>query len=94
MNPSEEKYPDIEQEFVREIVKRQIAKYPHSAPEIVSQLLAKLKQQSYSQHDLQQKYDRLLESYLDVNEAYLATLDLLRQQRKLPFRDRSNPNTF
>lgn len=86
MNPSEETYPYIEQEFAQETVKRQIAKYPHSAPEIVLQLLTKLKQQSYRQYDLQQKYDKLLESYLDVNEAYLATLNLLR--------DRSKPNPF
>ena len=84
MNPSEETYPNIEQEFVRETIKRQVAKHPHTAPEIVSQLLTKLKQQSHKQYDLQQKYDRLLESYLDLNEAYLATLDLLR--------DCSNPN--
>ena len=94
MNPSEETSPYIEQEFVRETVKRQVTKYPHSAPKIVLQLLAKLKQQSHRQYDLQQKYDRLLESYLDVNEAYLATLTLLRQQQhKLPFQDRSNSST-
>ncbi len=94
MNPSEDTYPYIEQEFVRETVKRQVAKHPHSAPKIVLQLLAKLKQQSHRQYDLQQKYDRLLESYLDVNEAYLATLNLLREQRKLRVHDRSNPSPF
>ena len=102
MNPSEETYPYIEQEFVRETVKRQVAKHPHSAPKIVLQLLTKLKQQSHRQYDLQQKYDKLLESYLDLNEAYLATLDLLRD-RAVPRRgrdretarttlDRPNPN--
>ena len=82
MNPSEETYPYMEQEFVRETIKRQVAKYPHSAPEIVLQLLVKLKQQSLIQYDLQQKYDKLLESYLDINEAYLATLDLLRDRKR------------
>lgn len=90
MNPSEEIYPYIEQEFVRETVKRQVAKYPHSAPKIVLQLLTKLKQQSNREYDLQQKYDKLLESYLDLNEAYLATLNLLRDRNKLDWSDRGN----
>lgn len=77
MNQSEEAYPTMELDFVQETVKRHIAKHPHSAREIALQLLAQLKEQRQKQHELEQKYDELLTNYLNVNDAYLASLRLL-----------------
>ena len=74
---------NIEPKFNQEAVIR-VAKSPHSALQVISQLLEKLKCQTQKQYELQQKYDRLLDSYFDVNEAYLATLHLLQM------RDRSS----
>ncbi|VEP12916.1 conserved hypothetical protein [Hyella patelloides LEGE 07179] len=80
MNQSEEAYPTIELDFVQETIKRYIAKHPHSAREIALQLLAQLKEQRQKQHELEQKYDELLASYLNVNDAYLDTLRLLNDR--------------
>ena len=80
MNQPEDAYLTIELDFAQEMLKRQIVKYPHSAKQIALQLLAKYKKQRQKQYELEQKYNELLTSYLDVNEAYLSTLKLLKNR--------------
>lgn len=77
MNRAEKTDPQIQQEFTHQAIKRHLAKYPQCAHEIVLQLLTKLKEQRQQQYDLEQKYDALLTSYLEINDIYLATLQLL-----------------
>ena len=81
MNQSEEDYSSMELDFIHETVRRHLAKHPHSAMKIALQLLAQLKEQRQKQYELEQKYDELLSSYLDVNDAYLASLRLLGNNR-------------
>ena len=83
MNRSPKIYPTIELDFFHETIKRHLLKHPHSAMKIALQLLARLKQQRQRQHELEQKYDELLASYLDVNDAYLATLRLLGNDKAI-----------
>ena len=80
MNKSPDAHPHIELEFAHETIKRYLATHPNSAPKIALQLLAKLRKQRQKEFDLEQKYDELLTSYLHLNDAYLATLRILRNR--------------
>ena len=80
MNKSEDAYSHLELEFANETIKRYLATHPDAAPKIALQLLAKLREQRQEKLDLEQKYDDLLTSYLNLNDAYLATLRLLRDR--------------
>ena len=78
MSNSEEIHPNLEFDFIRETVKRDLIKHPNSALLIALQLLRKIEQQHQKQTQLEQQYDELLTSYLNINNAYLASLRLLR----------------
>lgn len=78
MNSSEDTDLSIEFDFAQETMRRQIIKYPHSAKQIALQLLKEFKKQRQQQYQLEQKYNQLLASYIDVNDAYLAALKLMK----------------
>ena len=80
MNHSEKIYPAMEFEFGQETVKRHLQNNPQSAVKIALKLLGQLKEQRQKQHQLEQKYNELLTGYLDVNDAYLAALRLLKDE--------------
>lgn len=71
----------IEKEFEKETLKRYLEKNPEQAANIVWELLEKMTQKRQEQKKLESQYDELLARYINLHDAYVANLQLIRESR-------------
>lgn len=80
----------MEEELEKEILKRYLEKNPEQAAKIVSELLDKIIQKRHQQKTLESQYDDLLQRYMNLYDAYSASLQLIN---KTDFKIRLPKNT-
>ncbi len=69
----------IEQELEKETLKRFLEKNPEQATKIIWELFAKIIQKSQQQKKLESQYDELLQRYINLHDAYIANLKLIKE---------------